>query len=87
MIVELHVAEDVRTSLRVAQDAPFPLNVGADVYAVGVPEWEGGYEVVPTTAAQVLPTTGYRFAQDFTVGAIPQNYGLITYNGSTITVS
>ena len=52
-----------------------------------MPTYRGSYEVVPGAAAQVLPTDGLLMDGDLTVGAIPSNYGLITYNGSTITVS
>ena len=54
--------------------------------AGGVP-YDGPYEVTPTNEAQTLQTAGRTLAQDVTVGAIPSNYGLITYDGSIITVS
>lgn len=44
--------------------------------------------VTPTQATQtVTADTGYTGLGTVTVNPIPQNYGLITYNGSTITVS
>ena len=52
----------------------------------GMP-YQGPYEVTPGREAQVLPTEARTLARDVVVGPIPQNYGLITYNGSTITVS
>ena len=52
----------------------------------GVP-YAGAYEVTPTREAQVLPTSGRTLARDVTVAPIPNNYGLITYNGSVLTVS
>ena len=51
------------------------------------PAYEGSYEITPTTVEQVIPTKNLRMTDDITVAAIPQNYGLITWNGSTLTVS
>lgn len=42
----------------------------------------------PTQATQTITAdSGYTGLGTVTVNPIPQNYGLITYNGSTITVS
>ena len=51
------------------------------------PAYEGPYEVTPGPEAQTLSTKHLRMTDDVVVGAIPQNYGLITWNGSTLTVS
>ena len=49
--------------------------------------YDGPYEVTPGPEAQTLSTKHLRMTDDVVVGAIPQNYGLITWNGSTLTVS
>lgn len=44
--------------------------------------------VTPTTSQQVIgPDTGYDALSSVTVDPIPTNYGLITYNGSSLMVS
>lgn len=55
--------------------------------AVAVEEYTGPYEFEPSAEEQVVEISGKRATQDITIGAIPQNYGLITWNGSTLTVS
>jgi len=50
-------------------------------------EYAGPYEATPTASAQTFPTTGKLMTADFVVNPIPSNWGLITWNGSTITVS
>lgn len=50
-------------------------------------EYTGAYEVTPSQLPQVLPTAGRSLAQNVTINPIPSNYGLITWNGSTLTVS
>lgn len=47
----------------------------------------GPYEVTPRATAQTLPTDGLVMTADVVVQPIPSNYGLITWNGSTLTVS
>lgn len=49
--------------------------------------YEGEYNITPTTQEQIVPIIGLTARRNITVGAIPSNYGLITWNGSTLTVS
>lgn len=49
--------------------------------------YHGEYEITPSREEQILPTAGSALSQDIVVHAIPQNYGLITYNGFEIMVS
>ena len=54
----------------------------------GAQEWyEGQYSFTPTNEAQTIEIEGKTAHQDIVIEKIPNNYGLITYNGSTITVS
>lgn len=49
--------------------------------------YEGSYEVTPSAETQTLPTSGLLMSHDVVVNPIPSQYGLITYNGSILTVS
>lgn len=49
--------------------------------------YTGDYSITPSAEARIIPTNGKRMTDDITIQPIPQNYGLITWNGSTITVS
>lgn len=49
--------------------------------------YTGEVEVTPSAETQMLPTTGKRLLQNITIKPIPSNYGLITWNGSVLTVS
>ena len=45
-------------------------------------------EVIPSAEEQTITAdVGFGGLKSVTISPIPQNYGLITYNGSTITVS
>ena len=51
------------------------------------PAYEGATEITPSEETQVLQTNNFRMTENITVNPIPSNYGLITWDGSTITVS
>lgn len=52
-----------------------------------LPIYRGETEVTPTSVTQTLYTGGKTVIQNITINPIPSNYGLITWNGSYITVS
>ena len=76
-----------RVRFRVRDNPELVFRIGAPLTNAKIPAYEGSYTVIPGTVAQVLQTAGKSMAENVTVGPIPQNYGLITWNGSIITVS
>lgn len=50
-------------------------------------DYTGPYEVTPTQTTQLLQVNGLRATENIKINPIPSNYGLITWNGSTLTVS
>lgn len=51
------------------------------------PTYTGVVEVTPSPDEQVLETNEKYLTSNITVKPIPQNYGLITWDGTVITVS
>lgn len=49
--------------------------------------YTGDYSITPSAEAQTLRTNGLRMTDNITIEPIPSNYGLITWNGITLTVS
>lgn len=80
--------EDDALALDVADSS---LEWGEDEYVrvvnANADEYAGPYEATPTAAALTFPTTGKLMVREFTVNPIPSNWGLITWNGLTLTVS
>lgn len=67
---------------------PLPFEVdGTVVVSEGFPVYGGPVAVVPGPEMQILDTQYMTVMDKITVEPIPRNYGLITYNGRTITVS
>ena len=51
------------------------------------PVYSGAQTVTPSAETQVLETDAFYMNGNITINPIPNNYGLITWNGSTLTVS
>lgn len=61
---------------------------GAQTFMPVLPTaYSGRTTITPTNQPQVLETAGLVVGSNITVNPIPSNYGLITWNGSTLTVS
>lgn len=79
-------------SLRESLSANLSVNESL-VAEIGIPEsvggipYEGDYAITPTDEEITLQTSGYMMIDNLTINPIPSNYGLITWDGSTLTVS
>lgn len=74
-----------RLRLKVTSDTyRMTASTGVAVYSN---PYSGVYEVTPSTETQTLYTKDKSLAENVVVNPIPSNYGLITWDGSTITVS
>lgn len=51
-----------------------------------VPEYAGPYEVTPSQETQILETSDKVATANIIIKPIPQNYGLIEWNGQYLTV-
>ena len=85
--IELTIEPVGSIALEVNEPAAIPLGMGEPYIDGGVREFDGSYTVTPAADAQTIPVAHLKMAQDFVIGAIPSNYGLITWNGSALTVS
>lgn len=52
-----------------------------------LPIYHGATEVTPTSETQTLYTGGKAVLRDIIINPIPNNYGLVEYNGAYLTVS
>ena len=51
------------------------------------PTYRGDYTVTPSESTQVLSIRGKMAISDITIEPIPNNYGLVTWNGSVLRIS
>ena len=85
--VSLNVTGGQNVPLKVSGGTEVNLGMDTAIRASIVPRYDGPYEVTPAAQAQTFETAGKLMTEDITVGAIPNNYGLITWDGSVLTVS
>ena len=65
----------------------FPVKNEAKIVMSLFPEYEGEYEFTPGPEAQTIDLSDKVVHQNIVIDPIPSNYGLISWNGSTLTVS
>lgn len=82
----LHVVDNSTLSLSVGDPDGLSLSA-AEVVNIGANTYDGPYEWTPSTEAQTVQINGKQAQADIIIQPIPNNYGLVTYNGSVITVS
>lgn len=87
--VDMTVSESVHNvPLRVSPSTEeFAFTIDTSVEAIAADPYEGAYTVTPGAEAQELQTSGLQMLGNIIVEAIPSNYGLITWDGATLTVS
>ena len=49
--------------------------------------YSGPFSVVPSSEEQTIHTANFVVGRDIIVAPIPSNYGLVTWNGSVLTIS
>lgn len=78
------VVLDGEFSLDVQLDGEFGVVIGG---GGDLPVYTGEITVTPTQETQVLETADHSVLDNITINPIPHNYGLITWDGSALTVS
>lgn len=87
-MVPLAVSTDgVAVSLGIQEPKSVALGMTVGVYAQIGEHYHGAYTVTPSSETQVLDTDTLILDGNITINPIPSNYGLITWDGSIITVS
>ena len=87
------VVLDGDCSLILAQDGDCQLTLATDgecgevIKVKAADYYTGETTITPSQETQTLHTLGLLVPSDITINPIPSNYGLITWNGSTLTVS
>ncbi len=84
--IKLVETEPIHITLVTPQPIPFQLSTEI-IQKIVTEEYEGEYEFMPAQEAQVIQINGKTAVHDIIIDPIPQNYGLITWNGATLTVS
>lgn len=80
------VTEGIPMTVSAAGEA-LSMLMGVSINAGTSPVYGGPYEITPSAEEQHVPIRGMAAARDIVIHPIPSNYGLVTWNGSVLTVS
>ena len=81
--LDLHIDGDMSLDIPVDGEAGTVIKVTEH----DLPVYSGQTEITPSEETQTLQTANRTVLQNIVINPIPSNYGLITWNGSTLTVS
>ena len=82
-----NIIEATATITDTVVEADATLTTSVRHWQTEYPDYEGAYEITPSAEVQTLPSTDTVLHRDIVINPIPSNYGLITWNGTTLTVS
>lgn len=74
-------------SLGVSKPKDISVNIDTKIEAAIVERYGGAYEFTPTNETQTISSGGLLMEHDITIQPIPNNYGLIEWNGNVLTIS
>ena len=81
--LDLHIDGDMSLDIPVDGEAGTVIKVTEH----DLPVYSGQTEITPSEETQTLQTANRTVLQNIIINPIPSNYGKITWNGSTLTVS
>lgn len=86
-MVKLTVQTD--ETARLGVDAPEAVELNAETHIVvdTTAIYDGAYEWTPTDSVQLIDVENKKALGQIKINPIPQNYGLVTWNGSTLTIT
>lgn len=91
IVVDMDVGADTTTvPMTIETDVPIVGMSMSAAYSVQIKpsaQYQGDYVITPSAETQILETQNLLCADNITINPIPSNYGLVTWNGSTLTVS
>lgn len=79
-----NLSGDLSMNGQISSNGTLQASLSSDIR---ITQYEGSYEITPNATEQTLSTAGKMLNLDLVIKAIPQNYGLITWNGAFITIS
>lgn len=79
--------EEYGLSVENAEGVPFSIDTTITVVNADGKKYDGDYTITPSSEVQTMLTKNLLMTDNVTINPIPSNYGLITWNGSTLTVS
>lgn len=81
----LIITETIDGQVTLCNDGEF--GVVTEIRQAPLPYYTGPTEITPSSERVVLDTNDHTMISNITINPIPSNYGLVTWDGSTLTIS
>lgn len=83
----LAVSEDTYSLQVTESSVAWSVGEYVETRSSDLPEYAGPTDFTPSSAVQVVLTSGTAMTADITIQPVPSNYGLIEWDGSVLMVS
>lgn len=85
-MVDVSLEIEAERELALSVDGATEVALSVDGTVFSPTEYHGTTTVTPSSERQVLATAGTALIEDIVVNPIPSNYGLVTWDGSTLSI-
>lgn len=87
-VIELEAEENESVDIEIAEEADSEIELSMEDEGVGeYPVYAGEYEITPSLETQTLETAYRVLTSNVVIAPIPNNYGKISYDGSTLYIT
>lgn len=87
MAIKLTVMTDESAVLNIANSESVGLIAEPHIVIDSTEIYDGAYEWTPTQSTQTIEIADKKALNNITINPIPSNYGLVTWDGTSLTVS
>lgn len=87
IVLDVQITEQYEADVSVDGNIEAEADGSIVINKIEADEFEGAYEYTPTQNTQIIEIAQKKAVQNITINPIPQNYGLITWNGAYLHIS
>lgn len=86
--IDLVIDENPVIDLRIDEDVGIPLEVTEQIVVEDhdTAPYRGDYTFTPSEETQTVPISGLRATDNIVINPIPEGYGRVVWNGSTLKI-
>ena len=87
IMLDVRISEQYDVTVSGGEDIGTATDSQIVINRIEADEYAGPYEITPSATEQVLETRNKKAIQDIIINPIPSNYGLVTWDGVSLTIS
>lgn len=87
IVLDVQIAEQYEADVSIDTEVEAEADGSIIINKIVAEEFEGAYEYTPSGETQTIPIAQKKAVRNITINPIPQNYGLVTWNGAFLHIS